>query len=143
MPIWLRSCCSTWCLFRAFSFCGKYCLPSNVIVPESGSSSRFINRRSVLLPPPLGPKITTCSPLRTVTVMPLITSTWPNDLWTSLSSSSNPPPAALSTLTSVQEPSAVRDEGVAGDVACLGGAEEEHGRRDVVRLSHTAHRDAR
>src|SRR6266849_15061 len=143
MPIWLRRCCSTRCLISAFSVCGKYCLPSKVMVPESGSSSRFIIRSSVLLPPPLGPKITTCSPLRTVTVMPLITSTWPNDLWMSLSSSRGPAPAAMSTLTSVQEPSAIRDQGVAGDVARLRGAEEEHDRRDVVRLSHAADRDAR
>src|SRR5436189_1275827 len=143
MPIWLRSCCSRRARFITLSVYGKYCLSSNVSVPESGTSSRFIIRSNVLLPPPLGPKITTCSPLRTRTVMPLITSTCPNDLWTSFSSRRAPAVEGTSAATLEEKPPAVSDQGVSCDVAGLGRAQEENNRCDVVRLPDPSHRDPR
>src|SRR2546425_7033255 len=141
MPIWLRSCCSRRARFTTLSVYGKYCLSSNVSVPESGTSSRFIIRSNVLLPPPLGPKITTCSPLRTLIVTPLITSTCPNDLWTSFNSRRAAEAGARPALTLEKEPSTVCDQRVARDVARLGRAQEQDHRRNVIRLTDPAHWD--
>src|SRR3989454_2743950 len=143
MPIWLRSCSSRRARFTTLSVYGKYCLSSNVSVPESGTSSRFIIRSSVLLPPPLGPKITTCSPLRTLIVTPLITCRCPNDLWTSFSSRRALEPGRSTAVTLEEEPSTVCDQRVASDVARLGRAQKQDHGRDVIRLTDAAHRDPR
>src|SRR2546422_2096054 len=143
MPIWLRSSCRRRARLTTLSVYGKQRRSSNVRVPASGTSSRFIIRSNVLLPPPLGPKITTCSPLRTRTVMPLITSTCPNDLWTSFSSRRAPAVEGTSAATLEEKPPAVGDKRVSCDVAGLGRAQEENDRCDVVRLPDPSHRDPR
>src|SRR5438045_2380972 len=143
MPIRLRSSCRRRARLTTLSVNGKQRRSSNVRVPESGTSSRFIIRSNVLLPPPLGPKITTCSPLRTRTVMPLITSTCPNDLWTSFSSRRAPAVEGTSAATLEEKPPAVGDQGVSCDVTGLGRAQEENDRCDIVRLPDPSHRAPR
>src|SRR5437870_1213459 len=61
-------------------------IPSTTRVPLSIGSSRLIVRRSVLLPEPDGPMITSTSPSRTASVMPRSTCSAPKCLWTSRNS---------------------------------------------------------
>ena len=56
-------------------------LSSNNIWPSVGSSSKFIHLKTVLLPDPLGPTITTISPLSICKSIPLSTCKFPNDLF--------------------------------------------------------------
>lgn len=56
---------------------GPYSTPLNFTDPEVGTSSRFIERNTVDLPDPEGPKRTTCSPLLTVRSIPCSTSLVP------------------------------------------------------------------
>src|SRR5207249_10741750 len=88
-------------------------------------------------------KTTRSSPLRTRTVMPMITSTCPNDLWTSFSSRRAPAVEGTSAATLEEKPPAVSDKGVSCDVTGFGRAQEENDRCDVVRLPDPSHRDPR
>src|SRR5579883_94356 len=63
--------------------------PQTRMVPSSGRSSRLIVRRKVLLPPPLGPTITTTSPFATRMLIPFSTCNPPNLLCTFSASSTH------------------------------------------------------
>src|SRR5215468_8528992 len=60
--------------------------PFTRIRPSSIFSRWLRQRIRVVLPEPEAPTMTTTSPRRTVSVTPLRTSSWPNDLWTSVAS---------------------------------------------------------